>query len=251
MANFCKTLILCLVLWPLWGTAADAEEIVIGLTEGSVGFSNRKEDGQIVGYNADIARLMCQRLGLSCRMELLPLKELIEQTASGKVQIAFGNLTHTPERDRKLLFSIPYWRSSSFFVGPRALSNLSQQQLLTGRRVGVQDSSRQQTWLHQHATPTTEIRTYPTTAAILKALAAHEVDLALISMLMAFHFLNSTAGSPFEFIGPSIDNGSTVHVVVSPNRPDLLANVNATLADMIREGTLQHLARQHLPMDIY
>lgn len=246
-----RRVLLALVLMLAGTGVATADEITVALTDSTPNFSMRREDGTTTGINVELAALLCSRMKLHCRFKPMPLADLLQHIKDGKAQIAFANLVKTPERENTMLFSKPYWRSSTAFVGPGRLAGTPMESLVKDRTVAVQEGSRQAKWLQSRFDGQTSILTLPTIAQVTEALDNGQADLALAPMMTLYPFLLTPAGGRFGFVSAPIDAGWPVHVVVSKNRPDLLERLDDALDGAQRDGSLGRIARSYVPFDIF
>lgn len=72
-------------------------------------FSYRDKDGNVVGFDAELAAYIAQSLQVRIVPEEMPQAELLNAVESGRVDIAGGGVIVTPERAGKVLFSEPYY----------------------------------------------------------------------------------------------------------------------------------------------
>ena len=244
-------IVLALMLAMVAVTPAAAEEIVVALTDSTPNFSMRDANGSTTGINVELAALLCSRMQVQCTFKPMPLVALIAQVRDGKAHIGFANLIKTPEREQVMLFSRPYWRSSTAFVGPSRLAGTPLETLLQGRKVAVQEGSRQANWLKTQFGDQVEIIALPTISDIAAALAQQQAELALAPMMTLYPFLLSPAGGSFGFVSAPIDPGWPVHVVVTKTRPELLRRLDRALEEVKHDGSLGRITRSYVPFDIF
>jgi len=242
---------LAAILWLLSAAPSAAEDVIVALTDSTPNFSMHQPDGSITGINMDLARLLCQRLELRCRYQLMPLAALVAHVRDGKAQIGFGNLTKTPEREKDMLFSQPYWRSTSVFVGHRDLAGHSMDDLVRGRKVAVQEGSRQAKWLADKYGGSYIPVPRPTIFDVIATLPLQQAHLILAPMMTVHPFLISTDGTDFGFVSAPIDSGWPVHIVLNKDRPDLQQRLDKALEDASRDGSLGAIVRTYVPFDIF
>lgn len=78
------------------GTAADYPPVVY------------EQAGQIVGIEADLAFRLGERIGRPIEFVRLPFVELIDALEAGEVDVLMSGLSITPERARRVRFTVPY-----------------------------------------------------------------------------------------------------------------------------------------------
>lgn len=226
----------------------------IVFTENLSPFSERETNGDLTGFNVDLARAMCRVMKVDCVFTAEPLKALIDDVAAGRFDIGFGNLLRTPEREKRLLFSEPYWRSSSSLIGRRGTPDISLAEAVRTLRIATIKGSRQNDVLARLAGADHTLITVPTTEELWVSLREGKCDLAIAPTLNAMHFLLSDGGEGFETVGnPMTDNGlgGAVHIVFPPGRGDLKTAVDHAVEALRSDSTYQSLNHRYFPFDIY
>ena len=86
-------------------------KIVIGLDDNypPVGFCNEK--GELIGSDVELAKEAAKRLGRQVEFRPIDWSSKEAELASGKVDLIWNGLTPTPEREKNILFSLPYQTS--------------------------------------------------------------------------------------------------------------------------------------------
>jgi polar amino acid transport system substrate-binding protein len=86
-------------------------ELVVGITGTQPPLNVVNKDGKIIGYDADIARLIAMNLGVKVKFATMPFAELLPALTAGKVDMILSSMTMTLERNRKVAFIGPYYVS--------------------------------------------------------------------------------------------------------------------------------------------
>lgn len=86
-------------------------ELVIGITGAQPPLNATDKSGNIIGYDADIAKLIATNLGVKPKFVTMPFAELLPALKSGKVDIVISSMTMTLERNRTVAFVGPYYIS--------------------------------------------------------------------------------------------------------------------------------------------
>jgi polar amino acid transport system substrate-binding protein len=86
-------------------------ELVVGTTGTQPPLSMTTKDGEIIGLDADIAKLIATSLGVKIRFSKMLFSELIPALESGKADMIISGMTMTPERNAKVPFIGPYYVS--------------------------------------------------------------------------------------------------------------------------------------------
>ena len=86
-------------------------ELVIGTTGTQPPLNVTNKNGKIIGFDADIARLIAGNLGVEPKFATMPFAELLPALKAGKVDMVISSMTMTLERNRAVVFVGPYYVS--------------------------------------------------------------------------------------------------------------------------------------------
>jgi amino acid ABC transporter substrate-binding protein, PAAT family (TC 3.A.1.3.-) len=103
------------------------------------------EEGKVVGIDIDLAKRIAERLGVELEIRDMKFSALIEAAKRGDVDIVIADMAITPDRERQVLFSIPYQVDSSVVVARRG-SQIKSINDLRGKSIGVQVGTVQEDW---------------------------------------------------------------------------------------------------------
>ncbi|MGL5137270.1 MAG: transporter substrate-binding domain-containing protein, partial [Beijerinckiaceae bacterium] len=73
-------------------------------------------DGQLTGFNVDLARAICDELKIACTIQSRRWDTLLDSLAEGRGDAVIASLKNTEEARRKALLSLPYYRTPGRFV---------------------------------------------------------------------------------------------------------------------------------------
>lgn len=90
------------------------------LTVGTMGnmppLNMTTKDGEIIGLEPDIARLMANAMGVKVKFVTKPFSELLPALQTGQVDMVLSGMTITSERNMKVAFVGPYFISGKAFL---------------------------------------------------------------------------------------------------------------------------------------
>ena len=224
------------------------------VNDNSPPFSQRQADGTLTGFNVDFALEICKFLHAICKIETRPLKSAIDSVINGQFDMGFSNLLWSPERERRLLLSIPYWRSSTSLIGRRGMPDINLSEAVHDHHIAVLRGSRQFEVLSTFDGSSNSLIPFDTYADLWQCLRDNCADLGIMATLNALHFLLTEDGESFETIGnPLTTNGlgGSIHIDFPRNRPNLKDAVDAAIAHLRDDGTYQSLNRRYFSFDIY
>ncbi len=234
--------------------AAGEDALRVVLTPRSVPFSYIGEDGELAGFNVDMAKAICAELGRRCALDTLAFPEIIPAVASGRYDLGVANFLRTPEREREVAFTVPYWRSTSVFVGKAGRRVGAVEELLRDTPVCAIGSSGQLRFLIERAgTHVANVRAMPSNQDVLDALQSGECPVALLPTMQVLPFLQSARGQGLAFLAAPLAEsglGGTVHMVVRPGDPELREAIDRALQRLIASGVHERAARRYFPFSI-
>ncbi len=100
-------------------------------------FSVVDSSGKLTGFEPELAREMCKRMNAECELVVMDFKALIPSMLQGKLDGIVSQITPTPERADKVLFSVIMVQNLYSFVVP-ANSNYSfTKEGLKGVKIGM------------------------------------------------------------------------------------------------------------------
>lgn len=114
------TLIMTAMIFSLANPAAAASvldrivqkgELVVGVTGTQPPLNVKTKDGDIIGLDADLARMMASAMGVKVAFKTLQFADLLPALETQKVDVILSGMTMTPNRNLKVAFVGPYFIS--------------------------------------------------------------------------------------------------------------------------------------------
>lgn len=200
------------------------------------------EQGRLTGFNVAIAHALCETMNSRCELRATALDQVVDSVAAGEVDFAVVSLLATPERRAKVLFSKPYYRSLSVWLGrPQFVPGKA------GSRVAVVRGSAQA----RHAEAQGwSLRPVASHAELPPLLAGGGADAVVVPMptavrLMAEPSLQALGLRPTILADPLL--GGDVCISIDPKRPELKAHIDAAIDTIKRDGRYDRINTQFLP----
>ena len=195
-----------------------------------------EEKGKLTGFDVDLGKVVADALDVD--LDVLDVD--FDSITSGDslntdvCDVAVAAMTITGERARVLDFSSPYFDAKQALVTPRG-SGLDQLTELAGKRVGVQKDTTGETYMSDYAPESTKVTAYPDAEGLQAALAAGEIDAAVLDNTVSGEFVGS---NPDLKVAREFDTGEQYGMAVKKdgNIP-LLRKINSTLAEIRADGT--------------
>ena len=123
-----------------WEEIKEKGEFVLGLDDSFPPMGFRDENGEIVGFDIDLAKEVCNRLGIELVLQPINWSAKEQELNTKNIDCIWNGLTITPERQEVILFTKPYMRNRQVLV-VRADSNYAALADLAGKKLGIQAGS--------------------------------------------------------------------------------------------------------------
>jgi polar amino acid transport system substrate-binding protein len=101
---------------PALSRIQDKGELVLGTSGNMPSMSQKLDDGKVVGFDIDLARLMASGMGVKLNIKTMPFKELLPALQKGDVDVVISNITMNPQRNLNAAFIGPYMTSGKCVI---------------------------------------------------------------------------------------------------------------------------------------
>lgn len=161
---------------------ASAETLRVGLSGTYPPFSHFDEEGNLAGFDVDIARELCAKLGRECEFRVLPWDGILSALLARKIDVIVGSMAITEEREKQVLFTSPYYESGAqLFVRENAPA-IGQRGFRLGVTLGTTYGQ-----IASSRFPEAEVRTYKGDVAILQDIQSGRIDGMVTDRLVGLH----------------------------------------------------------------
>jgi len=202
--------------------------------------------GQLAGYDVDVAKLVCARLGVKPEFVTTEWAAILAGLGAGKYDMIVSQVGITPRRQQAFDFSRPYTYSAPQLI-VRRNENTTYRSLadLKGRKVGVGQGSvfEQQV----RAVPGIEVKSYPAAPENLQDLAFGRIDAALNDSLMVAYLLKSSQ-LPIR-AGARVGDVERMGIAFRKGNPTFHAAVDKALDDARADGSLRQASLKWFGVD--
>ena len=253
---------------------ASAETVRIG-TEGAYPpFNFMDENGQLQGFDVDIAQALCEAAEFECEFIIQDWDGIIPGLLAEKYDAIVASMSITEERKQVVDFTNKYYQTPAKFVQRKGAGHVIAEGVsadetignvdeitfdtdgLDGVVVGVQSATIHEAFLQDNFGDLVEIRSYGSQEEANLDMAAGRVDLLLAdSIVLDESFLQTDDGADYEFVGPGFTDarwfGTGVGVALRQEDDALREALNAAIEKIRADGTYQQIADQYFDFDVY
>lgn len=251
-----KTFVLAVSAALLLGSAANADQIKIGLaSEAFPPFSTPDASGNWSGWEIDIIHAVCKAAELDCVITPVAWEGIIPSLTGGQIDAIMASMTITDERKKVIDFSDKYYNTPTVVITAKGAGLEPSPESLDGKTVGVMVSTIQEAYVKAHY-PGATLKTYQTTDEGFQDLIAGRIDASLADSIAVQAFADSDAGKACcEIIGPVKDDpailGDGVGVGLRKEDTELKAKFNAAIKQIREDGTYDEISKKYFASSIF
>jgi lysine-arginine-ornithine-binding protein len=234
---------------------AAAENLRICVEGAYPPFSQVDNNGQIVGFDIDIANALCAEMGAACEMVQTEWDAIIPALEEGKCDAIIASMSITPERKQRIDFSTRYQNTPAKFAAAEGVDWQDTPEGMAGRTVCVQRGTIHQDFMEARF-PDAILVLYPTQDEVYLDLVAGRCDAIMAdSVAIQTGFLETDAGKGFAFFGSSHSDpayhGEGAGVAVRKTDTALRDRFSAAIDAIRASGVFQAINDRYFTFDVF
>ena len=236
--------------------AQERKTVRIG-TEGAYPpFNYIDAGGNLVGFDIDIAKALCEAAKVGCEFVVQDWDGIIPALLAKKYDAIVASMSITEERKQKVHFTKKYYTTPAKFVAAKDANIEVSKAGLQGKRVGVQRATVSENYLRDNYGDVVEVKSYATQEEANLDLIAGRVDLVIAdSVVLLEGLLNTDDGKNFAFVGPDISDekwfGEGIGIAIRKQDHDLVDLLNKAIDQIRADGTYQQINAKYFDFDLF
>ena len=194
----------------------------------------RLEAAAVVGIEPDIMKLICDKLGVEAECVQMDFDSVLSGIQAAKYDCAMSGITVTPDREKNMLFTDPYYNAAQVIVVAEG-SSIQCKADLAGKVASVQTGTTAESGCQDEGI---EVQSFAANADAKAALTTGKVDAWVVDNLTASQMVEEGDGlvileekmteEPYAF-------------AFAMGSEDLVAAINSALAELIADGTIESI----------
>lgn len=218
-------------------------------------FNARTADGDLVGFDVDIARALCDRMERACVFVVQDWEGMIPGLLARRYDAVVASMAITEERKRKVAFTDRYYATRPAIVVPRdSPIEAATDAGLAGRSIGAQSGTTHANYAEAKF-PSARLKLYPIPLSYQEELQNGRLDAAIDDLILLRGWTDSDAGKCCRVLASlPVDtaiNGEGIGIAVRKTSPELTDAFNAAIAAIRADGTYRRINDAYFPFDIY
>jgi len=236
--------------------AKEWEKVRIGVEGAFPPFSYVDQQGNLQGFDIDIARALCEAMEVECTLVQSDWDGIIPGLLARKYDAIIASMSITEERKKKVDFTDKYYHTPAKFVAKKDVDIELSKESLQGKTVGVLRASIFDNYITDNFKGAVEIKRYGSQDEAYLDLVSGRLDLVLgDSVAIKDGFLSTEQGSDFAFVGPDLYDprwfGVGAGIAVRKNDNELRNMFNEAINEIRANGTYQKIQDKYFDFDVY
>ena len=192
------------------------------------------EGGKVVGIEVDILELIAKELGVELEIVQMDFDSVLIGIQAAKYDCAMSGITVTPDRQKNMLFTDPYYNAAQVIVVAEG-SPITGKADLAGKVASVQTGTTAESGCQDEGI---EVQAFAANADAKAALTTGKVDAWVVDNLTAIQMVEEGDGLVI------LDEKMTEEpyaFAFAMGSEDLVAAINDALAALIADGTVESI----------
>lgn len=198
---------------------------------------------KIVGFDAELIQEIGKELGKEVQMENMTFDGIVAAVQTGKVDMAISGMNPSPDREKKVNFSDPYYYASQTLLVKKDIKDIKNMEALKGKTIGSQIGSTSDQVISQFKG--INVKKYNLVNDAILDLNNDRIDAVILEDSIASEFAKQN--QELKVIVPEelkLD-AEPFGIVISKEREQLLKDVNQALEQVIDSGKYDALVEKY------
>ena len=229
--------------------AQDGRDIRIAFDVPYEPFEYRDDDGNLTGFEVELAEAMCEELKANCEFVTQAWDGMIPGLLARKFDAIMSSMSITEERAERVLFSEPYYNTPGGWFAPEGFdTDVTNMKAMEGKTVGVQRGTTMDTYVTENMGGVVTIKRYTTADDMVLDLEGQRLDVVFVDYPVGEQTVLSKDG--FKEVGKPVKLGQGVGVAMRKRDKDLAEEINAALETLKNDGTYDAIMEKYFSYDI-
>lgn len=230
----------------LYDSIQDKGKILIG-TEGTYPpFTFHNEEGELTGFDVEIAREVADRMGVKAVFKETKWDSMFAGLNSERFDMVANEVGMTPERKEKYQFSDPYIQSSAVLVTNKDNTKIKSFDDIKGVASAQSLTSNYGDIAKEYGADITSVEGFK---EAMQLIASKRVDVTINDRLSVLDFLNTQKDAPVKIVDREEDASKNAFPF-REGSDELIEAVNKALADMKEDGTYLEISKKWFGEDV-
>lgn len=213
-----------------------AGELVIATSPDFPPFEELQGDGSVTGIEIDVMNLICEKLGVTLKIEQMDFDSVLPGIQAGKYDAGVSGITVTEGRLKNSLFTDPYCLAAQAIV-VTVDSGIQSKADLDGKTVSVQSGTTAESFCMENGY---KVNSYAANSDAESAVVTGKVDAWVIDDLTAAEMVaayNADNGETLVILNEAMTTEPYAFAFAFGSE-DLVETINDIIKEMLADGTI-------------
>lgn len=233
-----------------WTYIESNGKLIVGLDDTFAPMGFRTEEGELVGFDIDLAKAVCEELGVEAEFKPIVWDAKEMELDGKKIDVIWNGMSKTPEREEKMNLSKPYF-NNSIVIMTLADKPIAAKADLAGKNIGTQAASAALEMIQADAMfgdIVDGLAEYDTYDEAVMDLDTGRLDAVIIDKVAGMYKANLKAGT-YAFAEEGF--GEDLYVIGMRKGEDALTEkINAALDAVIASGKASEISKEWFGEDL-
>jgi len=203
------------------------------------------EDGELQGFDVEMAKEVAKRLGLETEFVTQEFSALLPAVANGQLDMAAASISDTAEREKTVDFSDHYFIGYISVLAAEGSGITDDASSLDGKRLGIVQGTIQDSYAQENFTGAELVR-FPDNNSAVAALGSGTIDAHFLDFPVAEEYAAASNGSQGIAINVAVPE-FPVGFPIAKGNTELKAAVDQAVADIVADGTWLEIDQRFFP----
>lgn len=213
-------------------------------------FESVNSKGEIIGFDIDVLKAICQKIHRTCQFINRPWDNLIPGLQLDKFDVIFGAMNITAERQQQVNFTKPYYVDSGTLIAAKSAKLALNSDALKNKTIGVQGSTTYEQYLQAVYGKVVRTKRYASYQEAFFDLQSGRIDAVLgDTPIMKDWIKNPAVSATYTAVGGPITDEKFFNqgygFAVKKSNITLLNELDSGLAAIKSDGSLQKIEQQY------
>ena len=227
--------------------------LFVGIDDEFAPMTFRDENGELVGFDIDLANEAAKRLGVTFKFRPIDWNSKQSAITSGTVDLIWSACDITEEYKEYMIFGKPYMDNRQIvLLRADDESKINSEKDFAGKIIGTQSGSNSETYINENADikkTFADFKTYRTVNDGFAALSGGEIDFLVVDEIAGRYELKKSADT-FKIVDVTIGPVTEFGIGFRKDDVELRDRVQKVFDEMIADGTAKKISEKWFEADI-
>lgn len=227
--------------------------LIVGLDDAFPPMGYRDENGEIVGFDIDLANALGEKIGKEIEFQTIDWNMKEAELNAGNIDFIWNGYSISDERKAQVDFSVPYLKNKQIII-TLAESGINTKADLAGKTVGAQSGSTAVDAVEDEPEVLETFKdgkvvTYETNNDVLMDLEAGRIDAVVADEILVRYYISKKGEEKFKILAE--DFGEEEYGVgMRKGETELVETFNKAYEELKADGTAAEISKKWFGEDI-